>query len=104
MSKRVNCVTIKVGGVLKKQYLSPKNDYIFKRIFNNEKEGYLKEFLNLLFKEEIKQLDVMQNTVLEKEHKKNKYCILDVAAKSGDMFIALEMQNKIWRIIIKETY
>lgn len=91
----MNCVAIKVGEVLKKQYLSPKNDQIFKRIFNNEKEGYLKEFLKLLFKEEMQDFDVMLHTVLEKEHKNNKYCILDVAAKSENTFIALEMQNKI---------
>lgn len=76
-------------------YTSPKKDYIFKKIFNNEKEGYLKDFLEALLDEEVENIEVLHSTVLEKESKQNKYCILDVVAKVEGCYIHLEMQNRI---------
>ena len=35
---------------MKYKYITPKKDYVFKKIFNNEKEGYLKDFVEALLK------------------------------------------------------
>jgi predicted transposase/invertase (TIGR01784 family) len=78
---------------MQKKLLSPKNDYIFHRIFGDVKnKKLLISLLSAILETNIKEL-LYQSPVLKKERIKNKGCILDVFVITDDNVQAnVEMQ------------
>lgn len=78
--------------------LSPKVDFVFKRIFGNEKHPkILISFLNAVIKptDLIKSVEI-KNTDIEKEHIEDKYSRLDIKALTNNgEHINIEIQLKI---------
>ncbi len=80
------------------EILSPKIDFVFKRIFGNERNPkILISFLNAVIKPEdlIKSVQIM-NTDIEKESIEDKFSRLDIKAKTNkDKFIENPISNKL---------
>lgn len=86
--------------------LSPKVDFVFKRIFGNEKQpNILISFLNAVMKpiDPIKSVQIM-NSDIEKEHIEDKYSRLDIKAitNKGE-YINIEIQVKNEYNMIKRS-
>lgn len=86
--------------------LSPKVDFVFKRIFGNEKHpNILISFLNAVMKpiDPIKSVQIM-NSDIEKEHIEDKYSRLDIKAitNKGE-YINIEIQVKNEYNMIKRS-
>jgi len=73
--------------------MSPQNDYVFKRIFGDERnKDLLISFLNAVLVENISDVELL-NTELKKEHMQDKYGILDIKAKTDlGIFVDVEIQ------------
>ena len=80
------------------EILSPKIDFVFKRIFGNERNPkILISFLNAVIKPKdlIKSVQIM-NTDIEKESIEDKFSRLDIKAKTNkDKFIENPISNKL---------
>ena len=80
------------------EILSPKIDFVFKRIFGNERNPkILISFLNAVIKpkDPIKSVQIM-NTDIEKESIEDKFSRLDIKAKTNkDKFIENPISNKL---------
>ena len=78
----------------KEPQLKVTNDYLFKRIFAKKgNESILKDLLNAILQIEIKSIEVMADSNLEKEIESNKLGILDIKAKiDNDTIIDIEIQ------------
>ncbi|MCI9304381.1 MAG: Rpn family recombination-promoting nuclease/putative transposase [Clostridium sp.] len=80
------------------EILSPKVDFVFKRIFGNERNPkILISFLNAVIKPKdlIKSVQIM-NTDIEKESIEDKFSRLDIKAKTNkDKFIENPISNKL---------
>ena len=77
----------------KEPQLKVTNDYLFKRIFAKKgNESILKDLLNAILQIEIKSIEVMADSNLEKEIESNKLGILDIKAKiDNDTIIDIEI-------------
>jgi len=77
--------------------MSPKNDYVFKRIFGDARnKDILVSFLNAVLEEKINDVELL-NTELKKEHAQDKHGILDVKAKTDQgLFVDIEIQ--LWNV------
>ena len=86
--------------------LSPKVDFIFKKIFGNEKHPrVLISFLNAVIKptDLIKSVEI-KNTDIEKEHIEDKYSRLDIKATTNNgEYINIEIQVKNEHNMIKRS-
>ena len=86
--------------------LSPKIDFVFKRIFGNEKHpDILISFLNAVMKPKdlIKSVEI-RNSDIEKEHIEDKYSRLDIKAITNNgEYINIEIQVKNEYNMIKRT-
>ena len=70
---------------MSKKLLSPKNNYIFKRIFGHiGNEEITKNLLSAIMKKEIKEIDLEKNRILEKDLLLDKFGILDIRVKLDD--------------------
>jgi len=72
-----------------KKLLDPKNDFIFQRLFGNQKhKNILLSFLNAILKldekNKLTNIEIIDNTKLEKEREQDKLGILDVLANTQD--------------------
>ncbi|WP_304681901.1 Rpn family recombination-promoting nuclease/putative transposase, partial [uncultured Clostridium sp.] len=80
------------------EILSPKIDFVFKRIFGNERNPkILISFLNAVIKpkDPIKSVQIM-NTDIEKESIEDKFSRLDIKAKTNkNEFIENPISNKL---------
>ncbi|WP_304406532.1 Rpn family recombination-promoting nuclease/putative transposase [uncultured Clostridium sp.] len=80
------------------EILSPKIDFVFKRIFGNERNPkILISFLNAVIKpkDQIKSVQIM-NTDIEKESIEDKFSRLDIKAKTNkNEFIENPISNKL---------
>jgi len=89
-------------------YLKPTIDYVFKRIFGDEKsKGILISFLNSLLaetqKSKIKDLEIL-NPNIEKEYKNDKESRLDIKAKlDNENLVNIEVQIQYDKNIDKRT-
>ena len=79
---------------MSKKLLSPKNDYIFERLFGHKgNEELTKGLLSAILNKKIKEVDLSQNEVLEKDLLTKKNRILDIRAKlDNNVDINIEMQ------------
>ena len=86
--------------------LSPKVDFVFKRIFGNEKHpNILISFLNAVMKpiDPIKSVQI-RNSDIEKEHIEDKYSRLDIKAiTNNNEHINIEIQVKNEYNMIKRS-
>ena len=86
--------------------LSPKVDFVFKKIFGNEKHpNILISFLNAVIKSKdpIKSVEI-KNTDIEKEHIEDKYSRLDIkAVTNNNEHINIEIQVKNEYNMIKRS-
>ena len=88
--------------------LSPKVDFVFKKIFGNEKHPrILISFLNAVIKPKdlIKSVEI-KNTDIEKEHIEDKYSRLDIKAitnKGEHIYIEIQVKNE-YNMIKRSLY
>ena len=70
---------------MSKKLLSPKNDYVFKRIFGWEgNEDITGDLISSIMEEEIKDVNLDCNKILERDLASDKLGVLDIKAKIGN--------------------
>ena len=76
------------------EVMVPTNDYVFKRIFGHKgNEEITKGLISAILKREIKEVDLSQSTILDKDIMSDKIGILDVKAVIDDGVVCdIEMQ------------
>ena len=79
---------------MSKKLLSPKNDYVFKRIFGWEgNEDITGDLISSIMEEEIKDVNLDCNKILERDLVSDKLGVLDIKAKIGNnMECDIELQ------------
>ena len=92
--KITNKIKMQGGRIMSKKLLSPKNDYVFKRIFGWEgNEDITGDLISSIMEEEIKDVNLDCNKILERDLVSDKLGILDIKAKIGNnMECDIELQ------------
>lgn len=94
ISKEENKIKITNENNEQVKLLSPKLDIIFQALFGEiGSERITRRFLKSIIKEEIKDINLNQNTILRREYEDDKLGILDIVAKiNGNENCNIEMQ------------